>query len=133
MSFISLRQLPMQCVFSMQMIILSVNQRQVTEPGYTEWWRNPTKYKTNLIVDLRYWYPDEPPVPTLLPIIRCTIITWLALKKRWVVLQERNGFNGSKTFRVSHMFSGSEVITVAVLTKVFALRYVSLDLCLFKK
>lgn len=29
-------------------------------------------------MDRRYWYPDEPPVPTLLPIMRCTIITWLS-------------------------------------------------------
>ena len=30
-------------------------------------------------VDLRYWYPEEPPVPSwLLPSIRWTSITWLS-------------------------------------------------------
>jgi len=32
-------------------------------------------------VDLRYWYPDVPPVPILLPIIRWTIIKWLSAKQ----------------------------------------------------
>ena len=37
---------------------------------------------TYLTVDRRYWYPEEPPVPILLPIMRCTIITWLSEMSR---------------------------------------------------
>lgn len=31
-----------------------------------------------LTVERRYWYPEDPPVPALLPSILCTTHTWLS-------------------------------------------------------
>ena len=31
-----------------------------------------------LTVERRYWYPEDPPVPALLPSILCTMHTWLS-------------------------------------------------------
>lgn len=54
---------------------------------------------THLTVDLRYWYPDVPPVPILQPIIRCTIIKWLSVKqKKTINVFSRRFDSGANTW-----------------------------------
>lgn len=53
--------------------------------------------KTNLTVALRYWYPDDPPLPDFVPSILCTNNTWFARKKEIFVKEKCQQKNGTFT------------------------------------